>query len=812
MLSPSHVQRLIAALHSRLPLLGGWLRQRARRLLLANADRHCVEEVAGALAECRDPRQQSLLRELLAQMPEPVVRETLARVWWTNRFPQLASLIRERGWLPEAPLAVRVGVALLLGRASELPPEHEIVVLLLGLRNDPDPGLAASARAWLESLPPGPAFDPLAAEWLQTRDPWLRTLLEQAGHLPAGPPRFRLHLALSLGWLDPVRPIGPDEVSPLLHLLEEPDPLLVERARELLGRLENPAARETVCRLGIEGNANALLIARKAGYRPTDPATRALFLFLAEQWREWRDLDQDGGLLRSIYLAAASDLRQRIVTVGQRAGRAELVEIVSGGRLEEQLDRRSDQEWDALAEVLHLAGDRSRLWQLTRLTSPGRSAAILTRIAGEDPGWAPPGQEDEYRTLTIRARDWTDEALGPTSFARATLLGHHSGIVSLAAGPGRAGGPAFLASVDEDGNLQWWSLRRGERLNFPGWPKQPTHGSEPLGGPITWVSFSPDGETFLAAGPQSIRLWRLADFSLRTLRGCTGPVSALTFTPDGRTLVSLTPDFAQVWDLTEIEPEGKPLQYEGRLLCQAISPDGEVLAVGCADGSVWLSWHLPHGELKDRLPGHSGPVREIAFSSDGRTLASAGSDGVRLWNVANQALLGVLPRQFIPLAGSDFTAATPGVTSWQSREQIPLWPDPLGELLVARAHGRHVRLLTPDSERVVQELPGHQAPVTCLTACPELELWASGDEEGTLRLWGFPSRLSYLTLEPVCRAHLSDWQRVRDRLAEPGISVEERGALLFLDALLHLRWRNEIHVEEAGPAPRLAGDISVEDG
>jgi hypothetical protein len=808
MLSPSRVQRLIAALHNRLPLIGGWLRQRARRLLLANADRYLAVEVAMALADCSDPRQQSVLRELLAQMRDPLVQEAICRVWWRTRSPQLASLIRERFWLPDTPLALRVGVSLLLGRASKLPAEREIVRLMLDLHQDLE--FSAEARAWLESLPPDTALDPVAEVWVHTRDPWLGTLVARAGHLPAGPPWLRVRVALLLDWLDPLRRIDADSVRYLVEILDENDPLLVERARRVLGRLENPDAREMVCRLVIEGRTAGIPIALEAGYRPGDPATRALFLFLAEQWGEWRTLDHDCGLLWTVYAAAPSELRQRIVTVGRQAGRADLVEIVTGGHLEEQLDRRSSQEWEALAEVLHLAGDRSRLWRLARLASPSQAARILTRLAREAPDWTPSGQEEDYRTLTIRARDWSDQALGPESFARAVLAGYHSRIVSLAVSPCPAGGSAFLASVDEEGHLRWWSLAQGgPRLTFPGWSEQP--GSEWPGGQITAVAFSADGQTFLAAGPQSIRLWRLEDFSLRTLRGCTGPVSALTFTPDGRTLVSLTEEFAQVWDLTEPEPEGKPLYYGGRLSCQAISPDGEVLAVGCEDGSVWLSWHLPHGELKDPLHGHTGGVREVAFSSDGRILASVAGDGVRLWNVANQKLLHVLPRLHIPLAGPEFTAAPPGVTSWQSRKQVPLGPDPSGQMLIARAADMYVRLLTLDTERVVRDLPGHHGFVTCLTACPDLGLWVSGDDEGAIRLWGFPSSLSHLTVEPVGGVPLEDWQRVRARLAEPGITAEERGALLFLDGLLHLRWRDEIHVEEAGPAPRLLTDIGLED-
>src|SRR5207237_5126611 len=70
------------------------------------------------------------------------------------------------------------------------------------------------------------------------------------------------------------------------------------------------------------------------------------------------------------------------------------------------------------------------------------------------------------------------------------------------------------------------------------------------------------------------------------------------------------------------------------VLALAWSPDGKHIASGGADGSVQV-WDASTGHTYVTYSGHTAPVYAVAWSLDGKHIASGGSDGsVKVWDAA----------------------------------------------------------------------------------------------------------------------------------------------------------------------------------
>jgi len=157
------------------------------------------------------------------------------------------------------------------------------------------------------------------------------------------------------------------------------------------------------------------------------------------------------------------------------------------------------------------------------------------------------------------------------------------------------------------------------------------------------LAFSPDGRTLAIGGDDGlIRLWDMPGGQERAiLQGHTAAVRSLGFSADARRLISTSENRSIIlWDAMEGIPiRPLPLGHEGHnpVLFGAFAGDGQHVAVGEVSSSATdiTLIDAESGEIRNRLGGHNTGINALAFSPDGRTLATVGQDcSIKLWDWA----------------------------------------------------------------------------------------------------------------------------------------------------------------------------------
>jgi WD40 repeat protein len=367
------------------------------------------------------------------------------------------------------------------------------------------------------------------------------------------------------------------------------------------------------------------------------------------------------------------------------------------------------------------------------------------------------------------------------------LVGHESYVYGLAwSADGR-----YLASAGSfDATVRLWEVRTGMPLRVLKGHK----------GYVVHVAWSPDGKTVVAAGGSSgfVTWWDAADArEVRTIENGK-PVNGLAYSPNGKLLACSGSEFGVVL-FDEDGKRGATCKPEGNDgLGLSWSPDGKRLAVGGKmDASIWDADGLK------KVRTFAGATNALAFSADGKTLATAGS-AVVLWDVESgkqggSVATGASMVRWLPggerlvcahsggagvltiadgklVRNLDLTMLTPltwragrpalavlGGTQpmlWDTATCKPLhtftafpagisattW-SPDGKTLACACTDGKIRMLDTGAGKELAPLEGHKGAVTAVAWSPDGKTLASGGADKMVRLWTIGSDKAPRSLE-----------------------------------------------------------------
>ncbi|MEH1902744.1 MAG: caspase family protein, partial [Nostoc sp.] len=159
----------------------------------------------------------------------------------------------------------------------------------------------------------------------------------------------------------------------------------------------------------------------------------------------------------------------------------------------------------------------------------------------------------------------------------------------------------------------------------------------------------------------------------------------------------------------------------------AFSPDGKTIASASSDNTVKL-WNAATGKEITTLKGHSSAVYSVAFSPDGKTIASASYDNtVKLWDAA-------IGKEIITLNG-------------HSNEVNSVAFSPDGKTIASASSDKTVKLWNAATSKEITTLNGHSSDVLSVTFSPNGKIIASASFDKTVKLWDAATGKEITTLK-----------------------------------------------------------------
>ncbi len=260
---------------------------------------------------------------------------------------------------------------------------------------------------------------------------------------------------------------------------------------------------------------------------------------------------------------------------------------------------------------------------------------------------------------------------------------------------------------------------------------------------VSRVMFSPDNKTIVSSRKQEVMIWEIETGKFKTNLEETDGVDNIIFNFDGSSLFGLTKDEARFWDIETGKVKMRIGHKRTYRHLYALSPNGKTLATARGNDNTVQLWDTETGQLKNTLTGDSKtvkmlainngipmilknmkkPVRNFAYSPDGRTLAVSSRGEIILWDPdtgkPKAILTGKESYYYLVFSPDGRTLATRSNIS-NDGTRISLWN--IDTTDIQNSGLRHI-------------IKDHTDEISSITFHPDGNMLASGYRLGKIRLW-----------------------------------------------------------------------------